>query len=108
MKKKQTVIVRQGDVLLMLEAKPNTKFSKVTPINGRLILAFGEATGHHHSIAATDVELMQANGIMYLDVKKAMTMLTHQEHAPIPLKRGAYRVVLQREYHPAAIRRVQD
>jgi len=108
MKKKQTVIVRQGDVLLMLEAKPTAKFSKVPPIGGRLILARGEATGHHHSIAATDAELMKANGITYLDVKKALTMLTHQEHAPIPLKRGTYRVVRQREYSPEAIRNVAD
>jgi hypothetical protein len=32
----------------------------------------------------------------------------HEEHATIPLPAGLYRVRIQREYHPEAIRRVVD
>jgi hypothetical protein len=106
--KNNTTIVRQGDVLLIRVAKPKEKGTALKGEHGRLILARGEATGHHHSVAMADAELMAANGITYLDVRKAMTMLTHQEHAPIRLKRGTYRVVTQREYHPKAIRKVAD
>ena len=35
-------------------------------------------------------------------------VLTHQEHAPIALAPGAYRVTRQREYTPEAIRTVAD
>jgi hypothetical protein len=35
-------------------------------------------------------------------------LLTHDEHAPIPLPAGAYRVVRQREYTPEQVRDVAD
>ncbi|MFD0592628.1 hypothetical protein ACFQZ4_08715 [Catellatospora coxensis] len=34
--------------------------------------------------------------------------LVHEEHGPIALAAGAYRVVRQREYFPGAIRPVAD
>ena len=41
--------IRQGDVLLVpCEAKPTGK--KVKPVKGRTILAYGEVTGHNHSL----------------------------------------------------------
>src|SRR5206468_2729363 len=99
--------VRQGDVLLVRVNKLSK--ARVLPSeSGRLILARGEVTGHDHSVAMSDAALMEANGITYLDVQAAMTMLEHPEHAPIALKRGMYRVVRQREYHPQAIRNVMD
>jgi hypothetical protein len=38
----------------------------------------------------------------------AGALLTHEEHAPIPLPAGAYRVVRQREYTSEQVRDVAD
>ena len=34
--------------------------------------------------------------------------LVHEEHGPVPLARGLYRVIRQREYAPQQVRYVRD
>src|SRR5690606_1786152 len=99
--------IRQGDVFLKPAARPEGKGKKVRAARGRLILARGEATGHHHSVAAQAAELFDFGGRLLLVVAEPTT-LDHQEHASIEIAPGAYWVVRQREYHPQEIRRVQD
>lgn len=102
---------RQGDVLIARIGNLPAKLKKIERKNGLVILALGEATGHHHSIADEHVDLHETEaeaGVTYLEVKEAMAALTHQEHAKIDLPPGNYRVTIQREYHPTAIRRVAD
>lgn len=97
---------RQGDVLLVrVEAMPDGR--PVEAESGRLILARGEVTGHHHSVAAGDAALLESAEGLYLRIM-APTPLEHQEHAAIPLQPGAYRVVRQREYTPREIVPVAD
>lgn len=98
--------VRQGDVLLIPCEMPEKKGKKVAPNNGRVILAYGEVTGHHHSLDAQVATLF--GGEKPVLVVKEITTLDHQEHAPIEITPGAYWVVRQREYTPHAIVRVQD
>ena len=95
-------MIRQGDVLLV---KTNKKPEGVAtaPRNGRIILAEGEATGHHHSVDAQVCELFGD-----LLVVREATPLTHQEHGLIEIQPGTWWVVRQREYTPQEIRRVQD
>ena len=64
-----------------------------------LILARGEATGHHHSVVAASARLYHTAtvGIMLLEVLRRV-QLKHQEHAPITLPPGSYLVRRQREY----------
>ena len=82
--------------------------TKQKPENGRIILAHGEATGHHHSLKADAADWWKdADGSQFLTVKTA-TAVVHQEHAPIALAPGRYRVVRQREYSPSEIRNVAD
>ncbi len=73
------------------------------------ILAKGESTGHAHRIeprgAAT---LYQSTDALFLLVLADMANLVHEEHAAITLDRGTYRVWIQREYSPEAIRKVRD
>jgi hypothetical protein len=103
----KSFIVRQGDVLLRRiqsipsDAKPTQRD------NGRVILAYGEVTGHAHAILEpTTVKL--AKGIAeYLDAPEGATIL-HEEHDTILLPPGKYQIVHQREYSPAEIRRVRD
>ena len=101
---------RQGDVLLMpikgtaMGKEPSTA---IEPVNGRIILALGEATGHHHSLKANVGTLFEREEKRYLRMD-IDAPLEHQEHGAILIPRGTYQVVIQREYHPEAIRNVQD
>jgi hypothetical protein len=97
---------RQGDVLLVPTTVPDG-LTTVPTTNGRLILAEGEATGHHHSVDASVATLGTRDDVMYLTVEE-LTEVRHQEHAPITLPAGGYRVVRQREYTPERIRNVAD
>ena len=73
------------------------------------VLARGEITGHSHRILERDAaELWQSGGTLYLKITADKATVVHQEHRPITLPRGSYRVWIQREYSPAAIRRVVD
>jgi hypothetical protein len=56
-------------------------------------LAEGEATGHSRHIAEPGLsELYKAGGRLYLRVTGEQATLVHQEHAPIKLPAGDYRV----------------
>ncbi len=74
-----------------------------------LVLAEGELTGHSHRIAErTAANLYQSAQDLYLRVTEDRATLIHQEHGPISLPRGLYRVWRQREYAPREIRIVRD
>lgn len=73
------------------------------------VLVHGEITGHSHRIAVADTaELWERNGAIFVNVVAEMATVIHEEHKPITLPRGIYRVWQQREYTPQAIRRVVD
>lgn len=102
---------RQGDVLLVLETRHPILFNEPAQAGERVILAHGEKTGHSHSVAALDARLREESGpdsvSRFLDVRRS-TMLCHEEHAPIPLPAGTYRVIVQRQYSPASEGPVHD
>ena len=98
---------RQGDVLiervraLPANAKPQER-------NGRVVLADGEVTGHAHRVERADVaELYDSDRGTFLTVRET-TRAVHEEHGPVTLLPGVYRVTRQREYAPDAIRNVAD
>jgi hypothetical protein len=102
--------IRQGDVLLeRVRRRTLPKGTFVAPRQGRLILAYGEATGHHHSVAVADGELVEtAAHEVFLKIMRSTT-IDHQEHAALTLEPGIYRVGYQVEYSPRALpRRVLD
>lgn len=104
----KTKLYRQGDVLIERIAKLPTGLKKQQKPNGRIILAHGEATGHHHSLASDPADWWKTDkGEQFLTVKEE-TSIEHQEHAPITLTPGHYRILRQREYTPEAIRNVAD
>jgi hypothetical protein len=99
--------IRQGDVYLTKApdgTKPDGK--RIKARSGRLILAEGEATGHHHSVDATVCQLF--GGTRTVLVVGQPTSLAHQEHGAIEIEPGTYWVTRQREYTPEAIRNVMD
>lgn len=110
----KTRIYRQGDVLLQRTAKRLITGAPVARKAGRVVLAEGEVTGHAHAIDSPLAQLFEERGgLLFLRVEpagreEAPAVLRHEEHAPITLEPGVYRVIHQREYSPEAIRRVVD
>lgn len=108
----QGQMFRQGDVLLRrVDAIPAGVRPEKTD-NGRVVLAYGEVTGHAHAIACTEAKsfsMTDAAGAVrrFLDVASGAT-LKHEEHSALPLPSGVYEIVQQREYFPDAIRNVAD
>lgn len=123
--------IRQGDVQLQPVAKLPANCTEVKPDGNRIVLAYGEVTGHAHAIydhvsthraelAAAEIadsaiarakakaRLWQApDGVRYLEVTDAVT-LKHEEHTAHTLNPGIYKLPVQVEYSPAELRRVAD
>lgn len=96
---------RHGDILIAKTDKIPTNAKK----RNNLILAYGEVTGHTHRIAERDAaQLFSMADLLFLQVVAEQATLIHEEHHPIVLPQGVYRVWQQREYTPKAIRRVVD
>lgn len=106
---------RQGDVLIVpveqgaaparvldLPARPRDG-------RGRMVLALGEVTGHAHAVVGPGELRREAGpfGPGWLHLPEGGRVV-HEEHAAIPLPKGWYRVVRQREYTPGAVRVVAD
>ena len=100
---------RQGDVLVIPTTVIPTSAKPVAPENGRVILAHGEATGHHHSFGHNQGVTMfwDDGGGSYIQVT-APTDLVHQEHTALTAQPGAYEVRRQRTYVSGLVRRVGD
>ncbi len=102
---------RQGDVLIEKIASVPRGAKRKPLDNGRIILAYGEATGHAHVVQtdaeAVEVFLAELNGETYLSIPQG-GQVVHEEHATITLPPGTFKVVRQREYTPTAIVNVSD
>lgn len=107
---------RQGDVLIeRVGALPKITMTEIVVPN-RVVLAYGEVTGHAHAIYPVEgklpAKLWDAGVERFLQVLERTTLL-HEEHGGIPLEPGVYRVSkfgigTQREYSPEEIRSVAD
>jgi hypothetical protein len=102
---------RQGDVLLVPRDVLPSGVKPVSAQNGRIVLAYGEATGHSHSIAAREgVTLFRSDGLVrgpgdWLLVTGGPVVLEHEEHDPITLPPGVYQQAIQVEETPEPARR---
>lgn len=101
-------IYRQGDVLITACEEIPAGAAEIEREGGRIVLAHGEATGHAHAIREPDARLLTQDGRVFLDLSAGPAVVVHEEHAPIELPAGSYRVIRQREYQPDAIRIVAD
>jgi hypothetical protein len=114
MSKKKLTMFRQGDVLIVKDARAHAQGVAVPKDAGRVVLAYGEVTGHAHAIRSRSAQLFEAapkedrttdgdrawaRASRILQVSaKAGVELRHEEHATIPLPPGNYRIVQQREW----------
>ena len=97
--------------------------TEISNDKGRIVLAYGEVTGHAHAIsdhrpklrageiaeaAIARARLYRApSGDRYLEVKETVH-LVHEEHSTHALLPGVYKLPVQTEYSPQELRRVQD
>jgi hypothetical protein len=106
-------LIRQGDVMFLPVA--------ALPVGDRKkrdsgTVAYGEVTGHHHSLLTEDLtraEVFEIGGGLFVHVSDDGVRIegatfTHQEHLPVTLPPGDYEVRIQREYAPDEIRSVID
>jgi hypothetical protein len=105
---------RQGDVLLIPTESIPDDAQLVARDNERIVLAYGEATGHAHAILEQEAKLFALTDSevddRFLHITSSIGAdLVHEEHSTIHLPRGDYIVRRQREYEPqAAPRTVAD
>lgn len=106
---------RQGDVLIV----PVTEEAVPPHVahapreqrdgRGRLVLALGAVTGHAHAVVGPGELVREPGpfGPLLLRLPQGGRVV-HEEHAAIPLPKGWYRVIRQREYVPGSVRIVAD
>ncbi len=99
------MLYRHGDVLIQKIQKIPADAKKLQG----LTLAEGEVTGHSHRIKERANAIMhRLDAIRYLTVTTAPATIIHEEHGPIELPKGKYKVWRQREYTPERIITVRD
>jgi hypothetical protein len=115
MKDKQNKLhFRQGDVgIWKIDNLNGKKLISRKPTDHMHVLAYGEATGHHHGINLLDfpdVEMFDIVGEAeyILRVKNRPATVKHQEHDSIILNPGDYLIGIQLEHDPEGERRVID
>jgi hypothetical protein len=78
-------------------------------IDGSALVAAGEATGHHHRVAGSVTfyrddalarDIPPGLYVGHLQVSSVSARLEHEEHAPILLAQGTYRIRRQRQLEP--------
>lgn len=120
-------VYRQGDVALVQVKSLPKDCTEIAPEGNRIVLAFGETTGHAHAVydhvertisADAAAEIAEAaiararlwrapNGERYLEVRETVH-LKHEEHSTHALPPGIYQIPSQVEYAAAELRRVED
>ena len=109
---KKQLMFRQGDVALVrIDDLPAD--AKACKVEGDVILAYGEVTGHPHRFTAGAVKPLAKGGVWEPSAERFIqalegAVLRHEEHGEIVVPPGNYRVIQQREYSPEAIRNVAD
>jgi hypothetical protein len=97
--------LQQGDVILEL-VDYEIKGKKLN----HLTLAEGESTGHSHQLVNGLGQLIMMDKIMHLQVFSETALLKHEEHKPISIPKGNWKIKIVREYDPfeKEIRRIAD
>jgi len=99
---------RQGDVFIQeVSEVPSSALQRSL---GHGTLAHGEVTGHSHRVETLDSAKLFVgdDGSIFLRVDGPEARIVHDEHGPILLPTGTYRVWRQREYDPDRDRIVAD
>ena len=107
-------MARQGDVLLTaVPSIPSTARAHARPLDrGRVVLAYGEVTGHAHALAeGTALAFGPSDDAFWLEVPEGQTaVVTHEEHAAIAIPADVRFIAVRRqvEYTPERLVNVAD
>ena len=91
-------IYRHGDVDIIEAEMPDGAVLKTR--GQKLTIAYGEATGHHHTLYGTTPDAIIEYGYneqRYLKIIEAVS-LKHQEHNTLTILPGVYEISIEREY----------
>lgn len=103
----------QGDILIerVDDAPPSGQVVQCVS-SGPVIIAEGEATGHRHRVLGS-VAMYRDDSlardvppglyVAHVEIRSLTGRLEHEEHAPITLERGTYRIRRQRQLEPTDI-----
>jgi hypothetical protein len=111
-------IFAQGDVLIERVENLVPSGSPIAAASdGAVVLAEGEVTGHRHAIYEA-VTMFRDDGLArdipdnlyigHVRVDGDSARVVHDEHSPIVLTKGTWRVRRQRELEPKDVRIVSD
>lgn len=106
----KVTMYRQGDVLVLARTAPVPQAKPVTKDGARVVLAYGEVTGHAHALHGSGTAMLEAlTGERFLTLDQP-DALVHEEHtAPtLPALPCGYDVVRQVTYSPEMVREVAD
>jgi hypothetical protein len=95
------LFIRQGDILF--ERIDRADDSKVN-IDTKTV-ALGEITGHSHSFGKSEQVLLSKKidedvPTQLVVLEEEGAVLTHQEHLPINIPQGVYRIRREQSYNP--------
>jgi|SRR5208283_1721977 len=91
-------MIVQGDVFFTRAKRLPVKAEVKQKSKRGYIIAEGEATGHAH-VVDDDIELYESGGVLYLRTEKEI-QVKHEEHKPVILSKGIWKVGIVREYDP--------
>ena len=102
MEARQLKSVRQGDVCLIRIEKLPAGCIEAPPDGDRVVLAYGERTGHSHAVYGVtaeqpNVRLWSAGAERFLQVL-TRSDLQHEEHSTVVLEPGIYQLPGQYEF----------
>ena len=93
--------IRQGDVMVeRIEELPSDAVPVETK-EKRVVLAYGEVTGHCHQIKSGAKEFNFSGdkfGKRLLKISNKPVNIDHEEHSTIQIPKGTYRIIQQMEY----------
>ena len=97
---------QQGDVLLFSAEEVPAGAKKLA----HLVLQEGEHTGHAHRVSSGLAELFETGSTKYLKVLSDEAVITHEEHKPVTLPKGTYKIGIVKEYDhfTEEIRQIRD
>jgi len=103
----------QGDILIERVADAPATGRIVQSVNhGSIVIAEGEATGHRHRMVgeltlyrddALAREIPSGLYVGHVQVHGATARLEHEEHSPLTLPQGTYRIRRQRHLEPTDV-----
>ena len=92
-------LFRHGDLLI----RKVSSIPKTAILSSTNIIAYGEATGHHHKLQAkagqAQVLVNKSQETQAFSVKND-TKLVHEEHKTDTIPKGYYKVEFEKEYEP--------